>query len=45
MVVPLDVFVGRHTFNFLGSCWIFILTFVDDIHLASGAYLNGGRPG
>ena len=28
--------LGRHAINLLGSGWIFILTFVDDLHIASG---------
>ena len=28
--------LGRHALNLLGTCWIFILVFVDDLHIASG---------
>ena len=28
--------LGRHALNLLGTCWIFVLTFVDDIHIAAG---------
>ena len=24
--------VGRHALNLLGTCWVFVLTFVDDSH-------------
>ena len=28
--------LGRHAINTLGAAWIFILTFVDDLHIAAG---------
>ena len=28
--------LGRHALNLLGDAWIFVLIFVDDLHLASG---------
>ena len=28
--------VGRHALNVMGNDWIFVLTFVDDLHIAAG---------
>ena len=28
--------LGRHAINLLGTAWIFVLIFVDDLHIASG---------
>ena len=28
--------VGRHALNVMGKDWIFVLTFVDDLHIAAG---------